>query len=236
MQSGRSKRSLRVVTAAVVSVLAVLVVAGPAGAQRDPVVPPGPLGTSYSEWAARWWQWALAQPAAVNPIRDTTGQFCTRGQRGPMWFLAGTSGGPAVPRRCTVPRGKSLLFPIDNQFAGAAPSDLPEQRTEGFQRAQVTQVAGATNLALRVDGAAVPALNRFFELSRVFRVVLPADNLLRVDASCQPAEPVTAGCVIFPTVDAGFYVALRPLSVGRHRIHFTGTIPPSAPGGTSTTV
>jgi hypothetical protein len=31
-------------------------------------------------------------------------------------------------------------------------------------------------------------------------------------------------------------VALRPLSSGRHRIHFTGSIPADAPDGTSTTI
>jgi len=217
-----------------------LLLAGPAAAraQEGPVsvAPPGPLGTSYSEWAARWWQWALAQPARVNPLTDTTGRFCARGQRGRMWFLAGTMGGPAVTRRCTIPRGRWLLFPIVNSFSGAIPSDPAAQRTEAFQRGVVAGVRRATNLRVRLDGRRLRRPRRYLEYSTVFRVVLPARNLLGVDAACQPSPTAGAGCVISPTVDAGFYVALPPLSPGRHRLRFGGTLPASGPGGTPTRV
>src|SRR3954454_15050615 len=33
-------------------------------------------------------------------------------QRGPVWFLGGVSPGGAAERRCSVPGGKALLFPI----------------------------------------------------------------------------------------------------------------------------
>jgi hypothetical protein len=70
-----------------------------------------PHGHSYSEWAARWWQWAIEQPAGVNPVTDTTGQFCATGQKGAVWFLAGTFGVPSsVSRTCTVPAGQALFF------------------------------------------------------------------------------------------------------------------------------
>jgi len=107
-----------VVAAAVVSLLG----AGGTAPARGPasVDPSGPLGRSSGEWAARWWQWALAQPAAVNPLTDTTGELCARGRRGRMWFLAGTTGGDPVTR-CTIPRGRWLLFPIVNNFSGATP-------------------------------------------------------------------------------------------------------------------
>jgi len=151
-----------------------------------------------------------------------------------MWFLAGTFGGGTVTRRCTIPHGRSLLFPIVNAFSGAAPSDPPEQRTEAYHRGQVAAIAGATNLSVRIDGRRLPRPRRYFALSTVFRVTLPADNVLGVNAACQQQRPVTAGCTIFPTVDAGFYVAVRPLAVGRHRIHFAGTIPGSTPSEATT--
>src|SRR4051794_39319289 len=51
-----------------------------------------PLGHSYGEWAASFWQWALSIPADRNPLFDTTGEFAGEGQSGPMWFLPGTFG------------------------------------------------------------------------------------------------------------------------------------------------
>ncbi|MGZ6057282.1 MAG: hypothetical protein ACXWOV_17140, partial [Isosphaeraceae bacterium] len=38
-----------------------------------------PHGQTYSQWAARWWQWIMAEPVSTNPNLDTTGEFCDRG-------------------------------------------------------------------------------------------------------------------------------------------------------------
>src|SRR3954468_24118744 len=78
-----------------------------------------PYGHTYSEWAAVWWQWLLAQPASTNPLLDETGANCAQGQQGPVWFLAGGFGG--VTRRCAVPVGHALLIPVVNFFNGRFP-------------------------------------------------------------------------------------------------------------------
>ena len=85
------------------------------------VYPPGskPYGLSYGEWGARWWQYVLSIPPKSNPILDGIqgkpphGNHCAEGQSDPVWFLPGTFGGTAF-RTCTVPLGRSLLFPIVN--------------------------------------------------------------------------------------------------------------------------
>src|SRR5919201_6517858 len=59
-------------------------------------------GKTYGEWSASWWQWAAPVPAESSPITDTTGTRCGVNQSGPVWFLAGTTGGPSVTRQCTV--------------------------------------------------------------------------------------------------------------------------------------
>jgi hypothetical protein len=100
----------------------------------------------------------------------------------------------------------------------------------------VAGVAGATSLRVRLDGRRLRRPRRYLAYSTVFRVTLPAGNLLGVDASCQPSPEPDAGCVISPTVDTGFYVAVPPLPPGRHRLRFGGTIPPSAPDGEPTTI
>ncbi len=71
-----------------------------------------PYGRSYSKWAAMWWQWALSEPKATNPVIDPNGADCAEGQSGKVWFLAGSP--TPVTRNCTVPAGKALFFPVIN--------------------------------------------------------------------------------------------------------------------------
>jgi hypothetical protein len=183
------------------------------GSQGNPgIAPPNsnPSGASYSEWAARWWTWALAQPAAVNPVLDETGAHCAQGQSGHVWFLAGTFTGDIVTRSCSIPAGKALLVPIVNDFYGAFLTDPPDQRTEAFVRAQVACVGTATGLSAEIDGVPVDNPTAYLEKSPLFDVTLPADNI----------AGLPAGFVLSPSVDEGFYLFLRPLSTGEHTLHF----------------
>jgi hypothetical protein len=211
------------------AVMAVLVAPNPASAAhaKARVFPPGahPYGQSYSQWAADWWTWVLTQPAAVNPLLDPTGANCAQGQSGRVWFLVGTFGGGTATRSCTVPKGTALLFPVLNSFSGATRTDPPEQQTEAYQRLQVTPpMRAATDLRASIDGVAVSNIKeRYFEESVVFRVVLPADNIFGVNRLCEPSMTPEAGCVVFPTVDAGYYLMVKPLKPGTHTIYFTGT-------------
>jgi hypothetical protein len=174
-----------------------------------------PYGKSYAEWTATWWPWALREPMATNPVVDTTGANCAVGQTGKVWLLAGTFGG-TEDRSCTVPKGKALLVPLLNNFWCAFPEDPPEQKTLEFIRAQMAFVrAGATNLSATIDGVAVPNIRRYFVESAAFRFVFPPDSVV----------PPPAGGVCDPSIDFGFYVMVKPLSVGRHTIEFTGALP-----------
>src|SRR5436309_708111 len=70
-----------------------------------------PYGTPYTEWAGKWHQWLISVPQPLNPATDPTGSNCGQNQTGPVWFLAGTTGGSAE-RTCTIPSGKAILFPV----------------------------------------------------------------------------------------------------------------------------
>ena len=63
---------------------------------------------------AEWWQWALSFPVDENPILDTTGEDCSKGDiSDDIFFLAGTAGGK-VERECTISEGQAILIPIVN--------------------------------------------------------------------------------------------------------------------------
>ena len=209
-----SRRGTRAATTVVASGLLLSSVAGAIGISL--VYPPPPLGLpagkTYGQLAAGFWQWALTQPADKSPLFDTTGANCAQGQSGSVWYLAGTTDGSAVTRSCTVPFGKTIVFPIVNAAYFAFADDPPEQKTESFLRSQVKFVEGATNLRAEIDGVPVLLPQTYLEKSPLFSVTLPANNIYGLPA----------GTVLNPSVDEGYYIAVQPiLSVlGPHTIHF----------------
>src|SRR3954454_22164327 len=89
----------------------------------EPVVVP-PAGTTYNDLAVAWWQYALGQPAATNPLLDPAGATCATGQSGSVFFLTGSSDTKAVTRSaCTVSKKKKLFFPLLNAFDVHTPGD-----------------------------------------------------------------------------------------------------------------
>jgi hypothetical protein len=197
----------------------------------DIAVAPNALvaGRTYGEWAAEWWKWALAIPAADNPI---SGGPCSTGQEGPVWFLAGawaTEDG-AVSRTCTIPADRHVFFPMLNTFASICindPTDPCElyDSDEAILEYLAPSVAGMVDPFARVDDIDVPDPTRFRATSTRFHVEAPADP----EAYVYPClDPIPEGnrCG-FPAGDIfgatdGYWVMLRPLSRGPHRVQFGG--------------
>lgn len=63
-----------------------------------------------------WWTWAASEPEENNPVSDTTGEYCDRGQQVGVWLLA-RSFGETVTRRCTVPGEVPFAGPVVNLVA-----------------------------------------------------------------------------------------------------------------------
>jgi hypothetical protein len=179
---------------------------------------------SFKQLSAEWQQWALSIPPSINPQLDTTGENCMVGQRGSVWFLAGTFGGGSAIRTCAVPEGKVLFFPVINMVnidapnvCGQGPDSVP---VEDLRAANAAFIDGATNLSVEVDGEPIGNLHRV--QSKVFEVALPEDNIF--DAPCASLGGVPAG-IYSPAVDDGFYVQLEPLEVGNHTLHIQAENP-----------
>jgi hypothetical protein len=164
-------------------------------------------GGTYDQWSTRWWQWALSIPERNHPIGDNTGARCGTKQRGNIWFLAGTFGGPAT-RSCVVPAGKALFFPLinivflDRAGAGANPRRL-------LSTAQAA-MDGVTNLELTIDGKKMPRLRGQRADASGFPVTIVDGNFLRQDG----------GRYVGGT--DGYWVLLSPLPPGKHTIRFRG--------------
>jgi len=179
-----------------------------------------PVGQSYGNWAATWWKWVLGIPLAVNPLMETTGEFCAQGQVGQVWFLAGSIVGTA-DRSCTVPTGKALFFPLINNFYGAFLNDDPVTRTEEFVRAAASCTLPAY-ISASIDGSPVPNPTEFFtdpsgSQSPLFTVQLPPGNLFGLDEATAPKLQLS------PSAEQGYYLFVRPLPPGNHTIRWTAS-------------
>jgi hypothetical protein len=219
------KKSARFVQLKVLVGLCAFIVAASAQADDPPprIAPihTKPAGQTYGRWAAEWWQWALGIPGAVSPLTDTTGEHCAQRQVDEVWFLAGSFSPDPVIRTCEVPAGKSLFFPLINNFYGAFLNDPPETRAEEFVRAAGSCTEPA-QISASIDDFTVPKPTRFFtgasgSQSPFFNVQLPPGNVLGVDETTVPE------LVLSPSAEQGYYLFVRPLRPGTHTIRWVAS-------------
>ena len=167
-----------------------------------------PYGLTYGEWTAKWWQWAFSTPKETNAVLDENGKNCAQGQSGPVWFLAGTFGGSVV-RECTIPAEKSILFPILNSECSYA--EFPALNTESELRdCAKTFQDQVTQVETTIDGMPLQGLDKYRVQSPLFNLTLPENNALGIQM------PFTQ------SVSDGNWVFLKPLTPGKHEIHFSG--------------
>ena len=183
--------------------------AGHADNANPGVLPVGStaFGQTYGQWSATWWNWAASQPSATSAVTDTTGANCAVAQSGPVWFLAGTTGGFAT-RRCTIPVDTAILFPIINGECSKA---------EGNGTTKAELAACATDLMnhvtekdARVDGTPLVNLDNYRVQSPLFTLTAAQDNAFGIPAGKTKS------------VAEGFWILLAPLSAGQHTIQFHG--------------
>src|ERR1700730_17687867 len=145
------------------------------------------------------------------------------GQRGPLWFLAGTFFGGTTIRTCVIPKGEAVFFPVINSVQINTPNVCGQTGNLGVEALRALAapfIDGATNLSVQVDGRTVDDLIRV--RSEVLAAAFPTGKLS--NAPCGGPETVPAG-VYSPAVDDGFYAFLKPLSVGSHTLHIHGEVP-----------
>jgi len=163
-------------------------------------------GIPQSELTKRWWQWGFAFPPDESPLTDRTGARCTVGQEGPVWFLAGVVGEGPVQRTCHVPGNRPLFFPVVAYIY--APRDPSSSCADLIRGAR-----GATDspmLFAELDGEPIADL----EKRR-----LASGNCF--NAGTRGTGDPELGLA----ASNGYWLAFPPLSKGRHRLHFGGTLP-----------
>jgi hypothetical protein len=157
---------------------------------------------------AEWWQWSLSFPVDENPILDTTGEQCNKGDiSDDIFFLAGSAGGK-VERECTISEGQAILIPIVNIINIKT---LPEE-TEKLLLAQAEEIlAQQKNLKLIIDGNKVRNLESYKVTNPTFFTVeLPENNFFGISAGS------------YQGVAVGYWVLIEGFSAGEHTLTVDG--------------
>ena len=115
-----------------------------------------------------------------------------------------------VSRACSIPAGKAIFFPVINVECDYT---SPNLKTESDLRKCATDDQNkVSNLRATVDGVAIPDLEKYRAQSPLFNMTVPKDNVMGIPPGTTQA------------VSDGFWVFLKPLSPGKHEIHFTGSL------------
>jgi hypothetical protein len=170
-------------------------------------------GRTIDRWAAEWWQWAFDNP---DVLFDTTGEFGHLGDVGGPVFFAEGSGGGEVKLRYTVPSGQFILLPVATYlWTFFDPCAEPACATRIVNQHFLDGVTGAYAV---IDGRRVMNMR-----DHAVRVNRRFPLIFRVDAG--PIDPESGYGGILPAEQAGYWIMLEPLSVGRHRLSFGATVP-----------
>ncbi|WP_425071736.1 hypothetical protein [Sagittula sp. S175] len=182
--------------------------AKPAFPVADYVVPLNEAVAGHTQgfYANDWWQWAMSAPRGESPQDDPTGQACARDQGDKVWYLSNAISGKAQRRRCTVPAGRHLFFPVTSVYdttAPARPLTCAEARRSAAHVADTPVV-----MEIRVDGTLVP-------LPEKHRIA--PEKCFDLTARMAPEAGVAP---MYPSATNGYWMMLRPLPPGRHVISF----------------
>lgn len=154
--------------------------------------------------SVKWWTWIFSIPADSNPLFDKNP--CNVKQKGSFFYLAGTTGG-SEERSCTVPKNKAIFFPIVNVIA-TLDNTSDFNTIAKLKKQAALYIDGATDLQASVDGVPINNLQDLRAQSPPFKV---KDDLT--------PDGILTG------VSDGYWVPLKPLSVGEHTVHFAGKVP-----------
>lgn len=193
-----------------------------------------PFGLTYGQWSARWWQFAFQQPNLDICATDKPGSNVV--------FLAGTPGPPAVTRECTVHAGQAIMFPVFNVEWSVAEANNQGNETPGQTCPVPASPNGNSDAALQACATAQAnhALDPKASLEAAvdhvkiqnlehFRAVSPPFNFTAVKGNpfgvCELVNNCSSGSLTSRAVADGFWIILKPLSPGKHTIHFAASVP-----------
>jgi len=199
-----------------------------AEAQKDELV----CGQKIEDWIRAWHRWYLGIPDKKHPIFSHLSREYERRQdqnqgklsflelrqselpeecEAKVWFLTGGYQG-AITTRSFIPAGNFyILAPVYSAWASIEeyPSLKSEQQLNDF----CAQDVSGANIQAELDGHDLST--HHIRIETPFSVSLHGGNVLGVRVPTRKKKTIKL-------VSNGYWIWLKPLSIGDHRLHFRG--------------
>ena len=173
-----------------------------------------PFGVPYKDWIARWWQWDVGISSSQHPRDNYTAQKCTVNQNGSVWFLPDILTGKEK-RPCTIPEGRAIMVPL---LTGECDTSDPASQSDADIRQCSTAGDEYGAISATLDGKKIENLDSYRTATDFFNITIAKDNIFDI-------PPGT-----YRGAADGFFVFLKPLSVGDHELHIkTSLTNPTSP-------
>lgn len=173
-----------------------------------------PFGVPYKDWIERWWQWDVGIPTSQHPRDNYTGEKCTVNQKGSVWFLPDILTGKEE-RTCTILEGKAILVPL---LTGMCDTSEPTSQSDADLRQCSTAGDEYGAISATLDGQKIENLDSYRTATDFYNITYVKDNIFGTPAGTYRA------------VSDGFFVFLKPLSVGNHELQIkTSVTNPTTP-------
>ena len=177
-----------------------------------------PHGRPWALWAELWWKWCYSG-SNENLASNISRNFFSDQWYEKVWFLAGTFGGKAN-RKCRLPKGRSVFFPIINDLISLAtdPHLKDESELRAYAKADLDEVR-IPPTHVNIDGFEILHIERYRFQTAIFDIVLPprAPNSNQAGSWFPSLHSMRTRAV-----SDGYWIFLKPLHSGKHRIEFIG--------------
>jgi hypothetical protein len=171
-----------------------------------------PYGKTFLDWAKEWWKWNFSLNGTTHPSMDPNPEKCAnQNQSSNVWFLPNFDSiqKPDYTFTCTVPQGKAIIVGNLNQ----GESDYGITPGDNATREGATAGQKGASLKVLLDG-----INQNYSLNNM-RVTSDFFNLSFVKDNVAKGPEGTYKAMI-----DGYYIFLKPLSQGRHNLHFESEV------------
>lgn len=162
-------------------------------------------GRVTADYPNLWWEWSFSFTKNISPARDLTGENCHQGQEGSVWFLAGGYGTSKIKRKCEIPEGKFIFFPVINMVYWK-----PKNGYLSCEKAkEYAALNNDTAISIEIELDSMKAIN-------------PAHTRIASNQCFNIFSRVPEGkrYNAYPSATDGFWVMLNPLPKGTHNLKF----------------
>ncbi|WP_432258033.1 hypothetical protein [Cupriavidus sp. TMH.W2] len=195
--------------------------APPAGSINPQVVPLDAnfRGKTYTEWVVSFWQWALVLPTGPlpHPFNDCQNRPISASQTGNVWYWSAPDAAPLLCDQTgtVIPGGTAILLTMLDVEASSLDSDphFNSPTADGQRKIATTFASYISDLFCTIDGVSVTDIPAYRTTTGQFSFTPPANWIFGTNPTNATATSVAAG----------YFLLLKPLSPGKHEIHYGGT-------------